>query len=117
LGVIAYQMLTGRLPYGAEVAKARTKSQQRKLKYNSALDDNREIPAWIDCVLRKAVHPAPDKRYEELSEFVYELRNPNRNYLDTSLTPLIERNPLLFWKCLTLVLACIILLLLFSKSG
>ena len=33
LGVITYQMLTGRLPYGAEVAKTRTKSQQRKLRY------------------------------------------------------------------------------------
>ena len=44
LGVITYQMLTGKLPYGSQVAKARTKSQQRKLRYNSALDDNREIP-------------------------------------------------------------------------
>ena len=81
LGVITYQMLTGRLPYGAQVAKTRTKSQQRKLRYSSALDDNREIPAWIDEVLRKAVHPDPYKRYEELSEFVYDLRHPNKNYL------------------------------------
>ena len=44
LGVITYQMLTGKLPYGAQAAKARTKSQYRKLRYNSALDDNREIP-------------------------------------------------------------------------
>ena len=41
LGVIAYQMLTGRLPYGAEIAKARTKSHIRKLKYRTALDDSR----------------------------------------------------------------------------
>ncbi len=59
LGVIAYQMLTGRLPYGAEVAKARTKSRQRKLRYASALDDDRALPAWIDEVLNKAVHPDP----------------------------------------------------------
>ena len=31
LGVIAYQMLTGKLPYGAEAAKARTRSQLRKI--------------------------------------------------------------------------------------
>src|SRR5206468_9727422 len=42
LGVISYQMLTGRLPYGAQIAKARTRSEQRKLKYASVLDDNRE---------------------------------------------------------------------------
>ena len=72
-------MLTGRLPYGAQVAKARTQSQQRKLRYDSALDDNREIPAWIDGVLKKAVHPDPYKRYEELSEFVFDLRHPNED--------------------------------------
>ena len=69
LAVISYQMLTGKLPYGAQIAKARTKSQFRKLRYSSALDDNREIPAWIDGALRRAVHPDPDKRYESLSEF------------------------------------------------
>ena len=59
LGVIAYQMLSGRLPYGADVPKARTRAAQRQLKYRSVLDDEREIPAWIDEVLRKATHPDP----------------------------------------------------------
>jgi serine/threonine protein phosphatase PrpC len=115
LGVITYQMLTGRLPFGANVARARTKSQQRRLQYASALDDNSEIPAWIDEVLKKATHPDPYKRYEELSEFVYELRHPN--HLGTASTPLIERNPLLFWKALSFVLTLVILLLLYSKYG
>ena len=114
LGVIAYQMLTGRLPYGAQVPKARTKSQQRKLRYKSALDDTSEIPAWIDVVLKKAVHPNPSKRYAELSEFVFDLRNPNKNGLELSSTPFIERNPLLFWKCLSAILALISLTLLYG---
>jgi serine/threonine protein phosphatase PrpC len=114
LGVIAYQMLTGRLPYGAQVPKARTKSQQRKLIYRSALDDAREIPAWIDGVLKKAVHPNPLKRYEELSEFVFNLRHPEKNGLESSPTPFIERNPLLFWKCLSAILALISLTLLYG---
>jgi serine/threonine protein phosphatase PrpC len=117
LGVITYQMLTGRLPYGAEAAKVRTKSQQRKLKYLSALDDAREIPAWIDLVLEKAVQPDPYKRYGELSEFVFELRNPNKAYLGPVTVPLIERNPLLFWQGLVVVLVGIILLLLYGKYG
>jgi serine/threonine protein phosphatase PrpC len=117
LGVIAYQMLTGRLPYGAEAAKVRTRSQQRKLKYISALDDLSEIPAWIDAVLKKAVHPDPLRRYSEPSEFVHELRNPNKAHLNPSPVPLIERNPLLFWKCLVVVLFGIVLLLLYSKYG
>jgi serine/threonine protein kinase len=116
LGVITYQMLTGRLPYGAEIAKARSKSQQRKLRYNSALDDNREIPAWIDEVLRKAVHLDPNRRFEELSEFTFNLRSPSKTFLKAAPVPLIERNPLLFWKCLSLFLAAIIVLLLFLRS-
>ena len=117
LGVITYQMLTGKLPYGSQAAKVRTKSQYRKLRYNSALDDNREIPAWIDWALKRAVHPDPDKRYEALSEYVFDLRQPNMNYLNASPTPLIQRNPLLFWKGLCFILACIVLFLLARHYG
>jgi serine/threonine protein phosphatase PrpC/ribosomal protein L39E len=117
LGVITYQMLTGRLPYGAQIAKARTRSEQRKLRYASALDDNREIPAWIDAVLKKAVHPDPHQRYDELSEFVFDLRHPNKTLLGAASAPLIERNPLLFWKALSLILMLVVLLLLLLQFG
>jgi serine/threonine protein phosphatase PrpC len=117
LGVISYQMLTGKLPYGSQAAKARTKSQFGKLRYKSAVDDNREIPAWIDGALRTAVHPDPNRRYESLSEYTFDLRHPNPKYLNASTTPLIERNPNLFWKCTTAVLVCIILGLLASQHG
>jgi len=117
LGIITYQMLTGKLPYGAQMARARTKSQQRKLKYKSALDDSREIPSWIDGTLKRAVHPDPHKRYEEMSEYIFDLRNPNPRYLDTRVTPLIERNPLLFWKFLTLILAGLVVFLIASRHG
>ncbi len=111
LGVIAYQMLTGRLPYGAQVAKTRTKAQQGKLRYKSALDDNREIPAWIDGALRKAVHPDPYRRYDELSEFVFDLRHPNRKFIESAPAPLLEHDPLLVWKSLTAVLFIIVIVL------
>jgi serine/threonine protein phosphatase PrpC/ribosomal protein L39E len=117
LGVITYQMLTGRLPYGAQIAKARTKSQQRKLRYSSAIDSNREIPTWIDGALKKAVHPDPDKRYEDLSEFEFDLRHPNAGYLNAAPVPLLERNPLLFWQCLSLLLVCLVVALLVLRHG
>jgi serine/threonine protein kinase/serine/threonine protein phosphatase PrpC len=117
LGVITYQMLTGRLPYGSQIAKARTKAQFRRLRYVSALDDDRAIPAWVDGALRRAVHPDPYKRYESLSEYLFDLRHPNAKYLPSSVTPLLERNPSLFWKCTTAVLVCIILILLASHHA
>jgi serine/threonine protein phosphatase PrpC/ribosomal protein L39E/aminoglycoside phosphotransferase len=112
LGVIAYQMLTGRLPYGTQVARTRTKAQQRKLRYRSALDDNRDVPAWIDGTLKKAVHPDPYQRYEELSEFVFDLRHPNKKFIATASMPLIERDPLLFWKCLSAIFFVALLIVL-----
>jgi serine/threonine protein phosphatase PrpC len=105
LGVIAYQMLSGRLPYGAEAARARTRAAQRQLRYTSVLADDREIPAWIDEVLRKAVHPDPNRRYVELSEFVYDLRHPIPSYLSRTRAPLLERNPVAFWRGVALILA------------
>jgi serine/threonine protein phosphatase PrpC len=117
LGVITYQMLSGRLPYGTQVSKARTQSAQRKLRYESVLHEEREIPAWIDGVLRKAVHPDPLARYETLSEFVYDLRHPNRAFLNRTRPPLAERHPARFWKAVSAILAAIIVVMLFARFG
>ena len=116
LAVIVYQMLTGRLPYGAEVARIRTRADQRNLQYRSALDAQRAIPAWIDEVLRKALHPNPLKRHEALSEFVQDLRQPHADFLNRRGTPLVEKNPVLFWKCATLLLSIALVVLLGAIS-
>ena len=109
LGVIACQMLSGRLPYGAEVPKARTRAAQRRLEYRSVLHEEREIPSWVDDALRKAVAPDPARRYEELSEFVYDLSHPNQAFLDKTRQPLIERHPVLFWKVVSLLLLTMVI--------
>ena len=117
LGVITYQMLSGRLPYGAEVAKCRTQSAQRKLQYQSVLHEDREIPVWIDGVLAKCVHPNPFKRYEALSEFIQDLRRPNTAFLSKTRPALAERNPVAFWKGVSAILALVIVTLVFARYG
>ncbi|MEO8805296.1 MAG: bifunctional protein-serine/threonine kinase/phosphatase [Burkholderiaceae bacterium] len=117
LGVITYQMLSGRLPYGTEVAKSRTQSAQRNLRYDSVLADDREIPAWIDGVLAKAVQPNPLKRYDTLSEYVHDLRHPNQAFLSKTRPPLVERHPVLFWKLVSTILAAIIVAGLMLQFG
>ncbi|WP_338828532.1 protein kinase domain-containing protein [Bradyrhizobium sp. 27S5] len=112
LGVVTYQMLTGRLPYGAQIARARTRSDFNRLVYRPAGHGGRDVPNWVDGALERAVHANPLKRYESFSEFLFDLRNPNAKYLTTSSTPLIERNPVLFWKSTTLLLALVVVLLL-----
>lgn len=112
LAVITYQMLTGTLPYGTEVAKTRTRAAQHKLAYQSALSENRELPAWVDEVLKKALHPSPHKRYPALSEFIFELRSPSPGLLKRAQLPLLERDPVLFWKVISLILTLVVIALL-----
>lgn len=104
LGVIAYQLLCGRLPYGAEVAKCKTAAEQKKLKYASLRQTRHDIPAWVDGAIKKAVHPNPDRRYETISEFLFDLRHPNRAFQGNRAPPLIEQDPIRFWKSLSLVM-------------
>jgi len=115
LGIIAYQMLSGRLPYGAEAARVRTRAAQRKLRYATLLDEQRDIPPWIDAALKKSVHPEPLERYEALSEFVYDLRHPNSELLCGA--PLIARNPVAFWRTVCALLGAIVFLLLLLQFG
>ncbi len=98
LGVITYEMLCGKLPYRKELSERNL----NKVQYHSATDCNPEVPAWVDGALRKAVSINPERRHELLSEFVYELSRPNPQYLKSGKPPLIERNPVAFWKGLAL---------------
>ncbi len=107
LGVITYQMLTGRLPYGPEAAQVRTRSGLHRLKYQSVIQYNRSCPAWVDGVMRQALHPNPDKRYGEVSEFLHDLHYPKPEFVNAGRTPFIERNPNAFYKVLSLVLALV----------
>lgn len=104
LAVICYQMLSGKLPYGNAISRATTRAAQKKLRYKTVLQDDREIPSWVDATLKKALNPDPFKRYDELTEFIFDLKNPNPKYVSGSLPPLIDRNPVLFWQLVSAAL-------------
>lgn len=110
LGVIAYQVLTGELPYGPDVGRMRTRAQQRALIYRPARTLRPDVPDWVDAALRRAVHPLPQKRYAVASEFIYDLRNPNSEFVSSGPVPLLERDPLLFWKGVSGALALALIL-------
>ena len=115
LAVIAYQMLSGKLPYGTHAAKATTRSAQHKLKYTRLVHDDRQIPIWVDGTLQKALQPNPSKRYRELSEFLFDLRSPNKEFLARSRPPLIDRDPIIFWKGVSFFLFLIIVFLIQNR--
>jgi len=112
LAVLAYQVLTGHLPYGLQVTQLRSPADLRKLRYIPARERRPDLPPWLDAVLRRALHPQPEKRQEALSEFVHDLHNPGAEYQRLRPPPLIERNPVVFWQSLTLILAVVVLVLI-----
>ena len=93
LGIMAYELLTGHLPYG----EAKIGHTPRKMNYVSACYYNSTLPVWVDDALKTAVDPSPEKRYDSLGQFIYDLSHPTRAI------PLIGRNPVAFWRRTTLV--------------
>jgi serine/threonine protein phosphatase PrpC len=113
LAVLTYQMLAGpsALPYGLQVTQARTPADLRRLRYVPLRARRPELPAWLDAVLRKALHPDPARRQESVLEFAHDLGAPGAEFHSDRTPPLIEKNPVLFWQSATLVLALAVLLL------
>ncbi|MBA6341871.1 bifunctional protein-serine/threonine kinase/phosphatase [Colwellia sp. MB02u-10] len=109
LGVITYQMLSGKFPYGREIAQANSVSAQRKLNYKSMINDNTELPFWIDDTLERALKIDPLKRYSVLSEFVHDLRQPNKLFLAKNKPPLMQRDPVMFWQWVSLILLLLLI--------
>ncbi len=112
LGIITYYMLSGRFPYGTKVSAARTSSAQKKLTYTTVSNPDHQIPIWIDEAIKKSVHINPDKRYDEITEFIYDLRHPNQKFLSKERAPLLERNPVLVWQGISFILLMSVIYLL-----
>jgi len=109
LGVIAYELLTGQLPYGKEFSGGNL----HKLRYRSIQQTKPEIPLWVDKAIEKAVQINPKYRYEHLSEFVHALSRPDPELIKDEFIPLIKRDPVITWQILTAILLISNLVLLY----
>lgn len=108
LGVIAYELLTGQLPY----AKPPKPSARRRLRYRSMREANPDLPVWLDACLQKAVALKPDARYPALSEFLRDLEHPNPALTPSRHSPLVERVSPENWRFIAVMSLLFNLLLL-----
>jgi serine/threonine protein kinase/serine/threonine protein phosphatase PrpC len=97
VGVMAYEMLTGHLPYGDRLTRQLNWKTLSKIRYQSAIRHNPMLPLWMDGALEKAVRLDIKQRYGHFSEFLFDLKNPNPLFMNRS-APLIEKDPSLVWK-------------------
>ena len=110
LGVVAYEMLVGALPYKPPLARD-AKAYLNRPYVPLAEAGRGDLPKWVDLALAKATAQNPDSRYEALSELVTDLTRPNRELVRRAeAAPLLEKNPTLFWKLASLVLAALLVL-------
>lgn len=99
LGVIVYEMLTGKLPYGKGFADEKSVGQ---LALTSANKHVPSLPYWASAALSKAVHREPAKRYDALSAFIADLARPNPEFERPESQSILQRDPEAFWKWLAL---------------
>ena len=112
LGTLAYELLTGRLPYGEAIESCRSPRDFGRLEYTASYHHNPMVPVWIDGALRRAVALPVGRRYQTFSEFVHDLKHPNARFLQEGHRPLIERDPVRFWKGVAGILLLVELLTL-----
>lgn len=111
LGVIAYEMLCGELPYKPmKLGEFNQYSHGAKQKvdkirdyeywqYRSIRHFRTDLPFWLDMVLEKATKADPHLRFQAFSEFKVDLSQPKASALaEYKSQPLLQRNPVLFWQ-------------------
>ena len=112
LAAIAYQMLAGQLPYGLQPARLRPGDDPRRLRYVPLAHHRPDLPAWLDAVLRKALHPQPARRQQAAAEFAHDLRAPGPDFHRRRAPPLAERDPVAFWQTVAALLGLAVIGLL-----
>ena len=113
LAAVAYELLTGALPYGKGFSKP---SDIQRLNYIPAHQKNEFVPAWVDAALKKALAKNLERRTETLSGFIANMERPNAALGYEAFKPLLERNPMRFWQLVSALLAVVVVFLIFKLS-
>jgi serine/threonine protein kinase len=108
LGVTLYRMFSGAWPYGEVEAFSRPRFGTPA----SLLARRPDLPAWLDQVLGRAVAVQPEERFGDAVELLFALERGMAGGAPVRARPrsLHDRDPLLFWRVVSGVLAVLLLL-------
>lgn len=102
LGVTLYRAFSGHYPYGEiePFSHPRLKPPVPLSRYRP------DLPAWLDFALGRAFAIDRGQRHGDVLEFAFEIENglARGGITAESRRPLYERNPLLFWQVVSLLL-------------
>ncbi|NQY53339.1 MAG: protein kinase [Campylobacteraceae bacterium] len=95
IGITIYESLTNRYPYGEIEAFQNPIFKDAK----GPKIYNNKIPNWLNSLILRAITHDTEKRYSNYSYMLYELNNPLKvkSFFNKN-TPLLKKNPLLFYK-------------------
>jgi serine/threonine protein kinase len=103
LGVTIYRMFARAYPYG-EIEPFSRPSLKKPKPLSAYRPD---LPAWLDQAITRAAAANPDDRFHDIFEFIFELEHGAMRAAPAASPrqPLYDRNPLLFWKIVSALLA------------
>lgn len=110
LGVTLYRWFTGQMPFGEQEAFQRPRFGRPP----PVASHRPEIPSWLDEAICTTITPDRDARFSDVIELLRVLESGGPLYARPRRPlPLIERNPVLFWKLACAVLAIMLIAVLF----
>ncbi len=113
LGVTLYRTLSGHYPYGETLP-----GERPLFGAASPLSGYRkDVPAWLNAAVMRAVSLRRDDRFGDLREFIFALEHGKLRANQGRHRPLIERNPLVFWRLLCALLFILLVLSLVLRMG
>jgi serine/threonine protein phosphatase PrpC len=111
IAVTLYEALTGTYPYG-EIERFQTPRFDALPRPLTRL--NPSVPPWLNSVILRALDADPERRHQHFSEMGYDLAYPEKvTAHHRKDAPLLERNPLRFYKTLSAILTLTVLTLLY----
>ena len=113
LGVTVYRAFSGDYPYGEIEPFSRPRFGKPR-----ALSDKRpDLPAWLNAAVLRSIAADPRDRYGDVLEFTFELENGAHRGFAPAPTrkPLYDRNPVAFWKIVSLILLALLFFSLLAR--